>query len=349
MRLLTQQGNNKQNNLVGLYMSLELERLTNEYDAVLVQYKKAKADLSGTVSASETTRKLVKGQQVMGGQALGETDAQSAEDCSALCASDEKCTGATFKYSTKKCATYSGAELDATPSDNTDDYAIYNANTKLAKTLNAKLKDLGRQIKELSKDKPDSSETVAQLDSAEQELSLEDSLLDVELQKHDDMASAIQETTIQTTMNQYWYWILLAGIVLLIGTLIYIFSSSSKPSGVSPSAPNRYSSSSSSSSWTRPSSSSSTSDSSWYPGSRSSSSSDSSWYPGSRSSSSSDSSWYPNSSSNSDFSRNMNRMFGGFLKGGALKPGKLKYSALIPGVVMLAATLVATQLQKVIF
>jgi len=331
----------------------DLESLTNEYDAVLVQYKKAKADLS-------ESKQLVKGQQVMGGQALGETDAQSAEDCSAICASDEKCTGATFKYSTKKCATYSGAELDATPSDNADDYAIYNANTKLAKSLNAKLKDLGRQIKELSKDKPDSSETVAQLDSAEQELSLEDSLLDVELQKHDDMASAIQETTIQTTMNQYWYWILTAGIMLLLGTLIYIFMSPSKTSGISgPSRGSNSNSTSSRNSWFSDSSSSARPSSSGW--SRPSSSSNGWAMPSSSSgwsrpsSSSSSNGW----SSNNDFSRNMNRMFGGMggmtmggmnfgeaLKGGAFKPGKLKYNALIPGVVMLAATLVATQLQR---
>ena len=153
----------------------ELERLTNEYDAVLVQYKKVKAD-------SNINRQLIKGQQVMGGQALGETDANSAEDCSAICSSDEKCTGATYKATSGKCTTYSGAELDASPSDNTEDYAIYNANTKLAKSLNAKLKDLGRQIKDLSQGtqgKPDSSDIIKHLDSAEQELNMEESLLDV--------------------------------------------------------------------------------------------------------------------------------------------------------------------------
>jgi hypothetical protein len=292
-------------------MSLDLERLTNEYDAVLVQYKKAKADLSGTKSES---KQLVKGQQVMGGQALGETDAKSAEDCSAICASDEKCTGATYKGTLSKCATYSGANLDATPSDSPDDYAIYNANTKLAKSLNQKLVSLNKQIKELSKGKPDTSGVIEKLQSDETELNAEDALLDVELQKRDDMSSAIQETTIQTTMNQYWYWILLAGIILLVGVLIYIFLKPSVPKG--PLAPDRYSSSS----WSRPSSTSS-----W---SRPSSSSSS--YNG----------WSMPSSSSSSYNGWSRR------GGGIFKPGKLKYNALIPGVVMLAATLVASQLKR---
>ena len=301
----------------------DLERLTNEYDAVLVQYKKAKADLSGTVSG--TTKQLVKGQQIMGGQALGETDAKSAEDCSAICASDEKCTGASYKLG--KCATYSGSDLTATPSDNKDDYAIYNANTQLAKTLNTKLKSLAKQIKELSKGSTDSSDIIKQLDAGEKELEAEDALLDVELQNSGDMMSSIEETTIRTTMNQYWYWILLAGIALLIGTLIYIFSSSATGPSY-PKEPSRYSTTSSSSN-----------SSSWLPNSSSSSNSSSnSWLP--NSSSSSNSPWNTN-----DFSRSMNRMMGGM----KLKPGKLKYEALIPGAVMLAATLVATQLQKVIF
>ena len=312
-----------QNNLVEEYMSNDLERLTNEYDAVLVQYKKAKAD------QSVATRQLVKGQQIMGGQALGETDAKSAEDCSAICSSDEKCKGATYKATANVCATFSGSELTATPSDNNDDYAIYNANTHLAKTLNAKLKTLARNIKEISKEKPDSSGIIKQLNADEKELNEEDALLDMELQKRDDMSSAIQETTIQTTMNQYWYWILLAGIILLIGTLIYIFVFTKVPG---PSLPNRYNSSSSPSNNgvfdRRPSS-----NSSWFPNNSSSSTSNSWTRPSSSS---------PWSSNTNDLSRNMNRMFGGF----KLKPGKLKYNALIPGVVMLAATLVATQLQR---
>lgn len=289
-------------------MSKELERLTNEYDAVLIQYKKAKADISAAISGSEsgsesgTKRQIVKGQQVIGGQALGETDAKSAQDCSAICASDEKCTGATYKGTLGKCATFSGANLDATPSANNEDYAIYNANLKLAKSLNRKLVELNRQIKTLSKGTLDFE------DIDESELNMEEELLNVELQKRDDMSSAIQETTIQTTMNQYWYWILIAGIGLLICVLIYIFASSSKSSG--PSAPDRFSSNSNSS---RPSSSSNDFLSRLQ-----------------RPSSSSSSSSYPSWSSG----------------GSLLKPGKLKYEAFIPAAVMLAATLTATQLQR---
>lgn len=287
----------------------ELERLTNEYDAVLVQYKKVKADQNSTTSSA--TRHLVKGQQVMGGQTLGETNAKSAEDCSAICASNENCSGATFKAKSNICATFSGSELSATPSDNPDDSAIYNANTHLAKTLNTKLKDLASQIKGLSKDNPDSSEIIQQIDADETELQMEEALLDVELQKRDDMSSAIQETTIQTTMNQYWYWILLAGIILLVGILIYIFVFSK---GSGPSLPSRYTNSNPS-----------------YP---SSTSSRSPWsYP---SSTSSQSPWSSNNTSSSSWMR------GGF----TLKPGKLKYEALIPGAVMLVATLTATQLQR---
>ena len=336
-------------------MNAKLQSLMEEYDATLIQYKQAQAN----VKRRELTE--VKGQIFSKGTVLSELDAASVSDCKALCTADEQCMGATF--SNKKCSTFS-SEGEGVPGGG-DDYAITNVNLNLSISLNNKLKKLNNQITELVKDQPElntkwKNEQEQTLNENSKVLEEGDRALNKELKKQNDMVATIGETTIETTMNQYWYWLLLAGVLILAGLFFYLLTT--KPA-LKAMDPNRYAARLGTTSqkqpggmfdfWNKPASNSS----SYNPYSSRSSSSSYNPYSSSRSSSSS-SSYNPYSSSSrsssynpySSTTTNPYKMWGGATASmkKSFPEGRLKHNALIPALVMFAATLVASQIQRFI-
>lgn len=132
---------------------IELEVLEKEYENTLQQYQEAIhnyiLDIKDTDTNTNTNTDYVflKGRTWWGSSGLTQTDASSQEICQSMCASDIKCTGATFNEVKKYCWTRSGAGSLTAGSD--ADYAIITKQkeaTNNLKMLNNRLLQLNEQI-----------------------------------------------------------------------------------------------------------------------------------------------------------------------------------------------------------
>jgi len=130
---------------------IELEVIEKEYENTLQQYQEAInnyiLNLTSETTDLNNTYVFLKGRTWWGTSELIQTDASSQEVCQSMCASDIKCSGATFNEVKKYCWTRTGAGRLTAGSDS--DYAIITKQkeaTNNLKMLNNRLLQLNEQI-----------------------------------------------------------------------------------------------------------------------------------------------------------------------------------------------------------
>jgi len=138
-------------------VSLNLEGLTEKYNSILAKYAQVHADYTDyLVQHAETkdddpsptpTFEHIPRSRFLGQKRLRTTESASAASCSALCAADGACSGATFASSSSQCMLRSGPGKTST--GGADDTAIvpksiYYLST--LKSLNESLEAINQQI-----------------------------------------------------------------------------------------------------------------------------------------------------------------------------------------------------------
>jgi hypothetical protein len=216
---------------------MSLETLVADYDATLVIYNKAYADYISSINSTSLTD--MKGYKLTGVQQQNKTTVADLNACKAMCSNDIKCVGAAYNAD-KMCIPYSSVS-DINPGS-ANDYAIIKATAdklRIAQSLNARLSALDAQIKAIRNTNEGVQEEQRQndanlrLDMAD--LNAEQAALYKIMRKHDDIDATQEETGIQLDMNQYWYWLVMLGIVVLIG-LLFFAPSDAAPVTSSPSS-----------------------------------------------------------------------------------------------------------------
>jgi Mg2+ and Co2+ transporter CorA len=127
---------------------IKLEVLEKEYMVILKQYEENFNNYITNLKVNKDTEFVsLRGRVYWGKNKLKESTLQTIKECESMCASDLKCTGATFNSSKRYCWTREGeGNLN---SGTSDDYAIIpklRENLIVLKTLNQKLIDINNEI-----------------------------------------------------------------------------------------------------------------------------------------------------------------------------------------------------------
>jgi hypothetical protein len=144
---------------------IKIETLEKEYMVILKQYEENYNNYITNLKISkENTPEFVilQGRTYWGSGDLKLSTKQTVEECKSMCASDTKCTGATFNSGTRICSTRIGE--GTLTSGKTDDYAILpkiRQNLIILKSLNQRLIDINNQINiEISRIYPIAEENI---------------------------------------------------------------------------------------------------------------------------------------------------------------------------------------------
>jgi hypothetical protein len=157
---------------------LKIEVLQKEYDVTLQKYQEAVQNYINSLETSLTSNKdasnftALKGRTWWGTQGLKEGTVSSQTECSSMCSSDDKCSGATFNPVKRYCWTRSGDGQISTGLD-TDEALVskQTAAMSIMRYLNKQLLDLNQQLTtELSTINPQIKEQTELKDKKQQEL-----------------------------------------------------------------------------------------------------------------------------------------------------------------------------------
>lgn len=210
---------------------IKIEALQKEYEVTLQQYQEAGKNYitvlqETTTDSNKNNFTALKGRTWWGTEKLSEGSVNTQEECENMCASSDKCSGATFNPVKRYCWTRTG-DSSITAGRN-DDYALITqqkAALSTMKYLNEKLLDLNNQItNELQNIKPEVKEQYEEKNKKHQELNVSYTKL---LEQKVELDKQLQEyySVEQEENNQSIYvnqqnislrlWVLITCIIVL--------------------------------------------------------------------------------------------------------------------------------------
>jgi hypothetical protein len=220
---------------------IKVETLQKEYDVILNKYKEASKNYINALKKQETnpntdnpnqnvTYKALKGRSWWGKSGITEGVVANQKECQALCASDRKCSGATFNPVKRYCWTRKGDGDIVVGDDN--NYALIPKNKALLiimKNLNQQLLDLNQQIiNEMINIKPDVIEQRKernkkhkQLNSTYQHLLVQQTELEKQIQEYNSIEEENDNQSLYTSQQtvSMRFWVLITCLILFITLL----------------------------------------------------------------------------------------------------------------------------------
>jgi hypothetical protein len=210
---------------------LKIEALEKEYNAVLNQYeetyKNCNDELQQNVNNKQRSFQTFNNRAYWGTSGLSQGTVGAVTDCENMCATNAKCTGATFNTVNKYCWTRTGTgTLSPTSSSNVAILPTVKACAVTLNALNKQLIKINRQITELIE--TTNSQLVAEKsnrNNSKQQLNIYYAQLlkerlqmakILEDQKTIDEDTAIQSLYVSSQSNTFRLWSLLACILLLV-------------------------------------------------------------------------------------------------------------------------------------
>jgi hypothetical protein len=215
---------------------LNLEVLKKEYDTVLIRYNQAQSDFTSSMSEDNSFVEI-KGKTYWGTGLLSEDWATtSLDDCKNACASNKKCTGATYNPDKTYCSLRTG---ESGVSDGLEsDYAIMSKKLKQLKVLSAlsdRLLEINNQILEIVKQgrpklaemKQEKEKQISSLSQNYSGLKSQRESLNKTIREMEKLSGAENDSEIVITKN-YSTYLLLTIVTLLIGIGVTVFSATGK-------------------------------------------------------------------------------------------------------------------------
>jgi hypothetical protein len=213
---------------------LNLEVLKKEYDATLIKYNQAQSDYATLLSDGTKSFTDIKGKTYLGTGVLSDDwTTSSLEDCKNACASNSKCSGATYNLDKTYCSLKTGESGVSEGSEN--DYAIMSDKQKQLRVLSAlsdRLLEINSQILEIvKKGKPELAEM--QQEKELQVSSLAKNYLDLTSQRESlnqtiretqKLSRAENQSQILITKNYYTYIVFMV-LTIVVGVGVVKFSS----------------------------------------------------------------------------------------------------------------------------
>lgn len=219
---------------------IKVKTLQKEYEVILQQYQEAgKNYISYLQNSDSSNYTALQGRTWWGIEGINESSAETQAECENMCASDEKCSGATFNPVKKYCWTRTGDGSLSAGLD--DDYALIPQQKSaliVMKGLNDQLLSINEQItNELKKSNPYIQQQSQEKNMQQQKLSESYQKL---LEQKMEMEKQLQEyySIEQDYDNQSLYvnqqtvsmrfWVLITCLILLV-TFNKMYGSESPP------------------------------------------------------------------------------------------------------------------------
>jgi hypothetical protein len=204
---------------------IKIETLQKEYEVTLQQYQEAGNNYIDSLGTSSSFTSL-KGRTWWGSSGLKEGSVSTQDECESMCASDTKCTGATFNPVKKYCWTR-GGDGKLSPGED-EDYALLTkqkAALGLTNSLNDKLISINTEITALLKDiNPQVNEQKEEVNTKQQQLNssyqkLLENKMDMEkqLQEYYSIDKENENQTLFVTQKNTLlrFWVLITCLVLI--------------------------------------------------------------------------------------------------------------------------------------
>lgn len=206
---------------------IKVETLQKEYEVTLQQYEEASNNYVNTLDTLDKNKFVaLKGRTWWGSSGLKEGTVANQTECENMCASDTKCTGATFNPVKKYCWTRTGDGRLSTGEDN--DYALLTKQKsalELTNSLNAKLITINNEITTLLKDmnphvieqKQEINYKQGQLDKSYKNLLKNKFDMEKQLQEYHsiDQENEKQSLFVSQKNTLLRFWVLITCLVLL--------------------------------------------------------------------------------------------------------------------------------------
>lgn len=219
---------------------IKVKTLQKEYEVILQQYQEAgKNYISYLQNNDSSNYTALKGRTWWGTEGISESSVETQAECENMCASDEKCSGATFNPVKKYCWTRTGdASLSAGLDD---DYALIPQQKSaliVMKGLNDQLLNINEQItNELKKSDPYIQQQSQEKNIQQQKLSesyqqLLEQKMEMEKQlqeyysieeEYDNQSLYVKQQTVSMR-----FWVLITCLILLV-TFNKMYGSESPP------------------------------------------------------------------------------------------------------------------------
>lgn len=223
--------NNKNNSITS--ETLDLELLQQKYNNTFIKYKQSVTDYVNYLNNQHDLDKKmvsVKGQSFIGLNTLSQINNTTLNECKAMCSTNQKCSGATFKSNT--CILKTGDTNIILASNDT--YAIIPEGKQILlnmEDLNQQLIDINKQITEKNnKIKPiynkivdDSKNKTIDIINNYKNLLIERQNIIKLLDEYQDLDDTSKEYEIKITQNYYIY-ILYCILTIFIIFLLYKIS-----------------------------------------------------------------------------------------------------------------------------
>ena len=213
---------------------IQLESLEKEYNVLLKQYEEAyKTYISNLNSQptnlNESTNKFtnLSGRSFWGQSGLKQGTSNSVTECESMCATDEKCSGATFNSNKSYCWTRTGdGNISKGLEEDIAIIPVLTENVIVLKGLNERLLQINQEISEsLNQLTPAIQEETLEKNKKQQNLVLyysnllkEKIELDKMYKEYQTANSTYQEQDIYTTQqnDQYYLWMLIAILLVIV-------------------------------------------------------------------------------------------------------------------------------------
>jgi hypothetical protein len=217
---------------------LDLENLSIQYSNLLTQYEQAVADYNNILLQKSKGTVLpmmsIRGQSFWGTAAISSSRVPTVAGCKALCASNAKCSGATYDAKKNICSLRSGdGDLVKTSNNN---FALISQEKYLMmniKNINSELININSQILNAINEGKPIFETEYKLRSEKAQALIDNYL--ILLQQKEKIYETIEEQNtldqtqlegnIKINQNYYSFWLLLVLSIIFI-VILYILSNS---------------------------------------------------------------------------------------------------------------------------
>jgi hypothetical protein len=225
-------------------VALRLETLSASYDKLLKEYNQIQADYIDYLNQADEKKprefENIRAKAFWGqGKAADEIMTNNVEECQALCAENDKCTGATFDDGQNTCFLRSGMGSTVAAADNY--YAIISKKILFLsrmRYMNSKLEEINKEILNLVSQKAD---PIYQQDTIERnqnqeflqanyaKLKAAQEKTEMELAEHERLQSETDSGSIKANSN-YMMFIITLVIVIIAFVLLIKFSMPSSTS-----------------------------------------------------------------------------------------------------------------------
>jgi hypothetical protein len=215
---------------------IKVETLQKEYEVTLQRYQESVKNYISSLQSDNTTFTALKGRSWWGSTGLSEASVSSQQECEDMCATNDKCSGATFNPVKKYCWTRTG-DSSITVGTN-DDYALILQQKQalsVMKQMNEKLLNINKEITdELTSIRPQVEEQYKEKNTKQQQLNesyqkLLEQKIEMDKQLREYYSIEQDETNQSLYVNQQnismRFWVLITCLILLFTTKRMIGSS----------------------------------------------------------------------------------------------------------------------------